>query len=133
MMSLVVAMVCASCGRSGRRSTSARRRPSWCRCARSSYGPIVAAPGTVVMFRFESAEAAAFRARCRLAGNAERAARDALSELPEFSTKRRRLKVAYATALAGLEALQATCAHPEPSFYARERCGCCYAALEPAS
>ena len=106
------------------------------------FGPIIAAPGTVVMFRFESKDAAAFRERCRLAGNAEHDAKHAYREgrwvrcgrgyrcLPDDSPKVRALIAAHDAAIAALEALQAECPHEGRSPYAREHCDCCYAHVE---
>lgn len=136
-----VKMQCQGCARSGLHALDAGR-PSWCRCRRSSFGPIVAAPGTVIMFRFESHEAAEFRERCRLAGNAEYEARHAIRDgrwvragrgyrrLPDGSKRVRELEAAHDKALASLEALQAVCPHTDRCPYNRENCGTCYAHVE---
>jgi hypothetical protein len=98
--------------------------------------------GHVTVFHFRSKEAERFVEECRLAGNAEREARDALSfrfvrcgrgwrELRRSSPTRRRLERAYRSALRRLRACQARCAHPvtERSLYDLGRCGVCYASV----
>lgn len=129
--------ICQKCGRRGMHNGAAK--PRWCRCPKVG-GPYVAPPGFVAVITFESPCDAAFRERCRLLGNAEREARDALSErwvrcgrgwreLGWSSPKRRRLERAYRKALRALEAVQAQCAHDEldRSIFDRGMCGVCYA------
>lgn len=141
-MNTRVKMSCQGCGRSGLRALGSGVRPRWCRCGRASFGPIVAAPGTVVRFTFESESDAAFRDRCRFAGNAERQARDAATSgrwvrsgrgyrrLPETSPKVKALYAAHDATIAALEALQAECPHRDRSMFAPEMCGTCYAHVE---
>ncbi len=116
-------------------------RAPWCTCLARAYGPYVAAPDVVIALRFEDRTEAAFREECRLAGNVEREARDALSgryvragkgfrELPKTSPKRRALEAEYRKACRAHEALQARCAHPERSQFSRAHCGVCHAYVE---
>lgn len=135
-----VKMLCQSCNRTGLHTIGAGK-PRWCRCGKGSHGPIVAAPGTIVRYTFESASDAAFRKECQLAGKEERDARDNLTdrwvkcgkgyrELPMTSPKRQKLEKAYEDALAKLEALQAKCPHEGRSMFDREMCDCCYMHVE---
>lgn len=132
--------VCAGCKRSGLYTLGSGGRPRWCRC-KGIPGVLHPPPGHVTVFHYRSKEEAAFRERCRLAGNAERQARDGLSdrfvrcgrrgwrELPRSSPKRRGLDLAYRRARRTLDALQAACAHDilDRSRDAPEYCGACYA------
>lgn len=134
--------ICQKCGRTGVTQLDGRARPSWCKCPRKGLGgPYVAAPGHVVRFTYESSAAAAFREACRLASNAEREARDNLSqrlvragkgwrELPRSSPKRRALEKAYAKAVRAIEALQARCPHESRSLFNRVFCDVCDAHVE---
>lgn len=108
---------------------------------RTSAVAAVAAPGQVVRFTYESPDAAAFRETCRLASNAEREARDNLSqrfvragsgwrELPRSSPKRRVLEKAYAKAVRAVEALQARCPHASRCLFERVFCDVCRAHVE---
>lgn len=137
---LRVQMLCQTCGRSGLHAFGAIAKPRWCRCVGTS-GPIVMAPGVVMAVRFESADDAAFRERCRVLGNTERTARDALSsrwvrcgrgwrELPRTSPKRQRLERAYASARRALQAAQRECPHRDRSLFDPEMCGTCHAHVE---
>lgn len=138
MKSLRVKMACRGCGRQGVQAFGDCRKLRWCRCVKS-FGPIVAAPGTVVRLMFESEEDARFRERCRLAANAEHDARHAWREgrwvrcgkgyrrLPDNAKKVIALAKAHDDALAALEALQALCSHEGRSIFDREMCDCCYA------
>lgn len=137
-------MLCQSCKRSGKHTFGSNGQPRWCRCRKraGTFGPIVAAPGTILVWRFEAQSDADFREQCRLAGNAQRTALETLRsdkwvrcgkgyrELPRTSAKRRGLEAAYKKALAGLTALQAQCPHGDRSPYQPEYCGCCYAHVE---
>jgi hypothetical protein len=132
-------------------------QPTWCKCADNKGrraaavvkaggammpgGPYVAPPGHVTAFVFESQDAAAFREICRLAGNAERQARDDLSlrwvrsgkgwrELPRSSPKRRALESAYAKASRALDALRARCPHSGRSPFDKTSCDVCYEYVE---
>lgn len=130
--------LCQRCGRQGPMAGEAQ--PAWCTCT-GRCGPYVAPPGHVTVYRFENAEASAFREACRLAGNAMHAAKDRLAEryvrhgrgyreLPPTHPKRRYLYERYAAAWRVLERLQRACAHPERSPYNPEACGVCYARVE---
>lgn len=144
MGALRIPSLCQSCGHQGPVDvgTATSANPPWCTCTgKNKGGPYVAPPGVVVCLSYESKEDSAFREECRLAGNAERHARDDLSlrwvrsgrgwrELPRSSPKRRRLEGAYRKALRALEALQARCAHAERSMFSHEHCGVCYAHVE---
>lgn len=136
-----VKMLCQSCNRTGAHAFGDLQKPRFCRCKAGKVGPIVAAPGTIVCFRFGRTDDTAFREQCRLASNAERRARDVCSlrfvkigedyrELPPMSPKRQRHEKAYAAAIAALEALQAICPHEDRSHYAPEHCDCCHAHVE---
>lgn len=137
-----VKMVCQSCKRAGRQSFGDGSKPRWCRCTKAAHGPIVMAPGVVVMVRFEPSSDAAFRERCRLASNAHREAVETLRsdkwvrcgkgyrELPLDSPTRKKLEASYDSTLAALEALQAECPHRDRSPYQPEYCDCCYAHVE---
>lgn len=134
--------LCQSCGRRGRVAVgSARAKERWCRCPKGKSGPYVSPPGHVTVFHFRSKADAEFRERCRLLGNAERRARDALSgrfvrcgrgwrELPRSAPKRRVLETNYREALRALEKVQALCPHAERSMFAPVMCGVCYAHVE---
>jgi hypothetical protein len=104
-------------------------------------GPHIAPPGHVTRFTYESPAAAAFREACRLASNAEREARDNLSqrfvragtgwrELPSSSPKRRALERAHTNAVRAVEALQARCPHTSRSLFNRVFCDVCHAHVE---
>jgi hypothetical protein len=133
--------LCQSCGERGVMTGESGKVP-WCKCTgKKPGGPYVAPPGFVARFTFEARDAAAFRERCCLAGNAEREARDRLSErwvrcgrgwreLPRSSSKRKALEASYRAALRALEALQTECSHPERSLFAKEYCGVCHARVE---
>lgn len=137
-------MLCQSCNRSGLHTFGSVGQPRWCRCRKGTltFGPIVAAPGTILSWRFEDKADADFREQCRLAGNAEREARDAATSgrwvrcgrgyrrLSDTSPKVVALYAAHDAAIAALEALQAQCPHRDRSPYAREYCDCCYAHVE---
>lgn len=136
-------IVCQGCKKTGRYDSSASDRAPWCTCPARAFGPYVAAPGVVFALVYESKPDAAFRDACRLAGNAERDARDALSgrfvrlrsgkgwrELPKTSPKRRALEGAYRKACRAHEALQARCSHPERCQYSKAHCGVCHAYVE---
>lgn len=143
MNAVKMKMRCQGCAREGVKTFGSLARPRWCRCSGRGFGPIVAAPGTIVRMIFEGPKDAAFRERCRVLGIAERAARDELSkryvrcgrgwrELPESSPKRRALYAAHDAAIADLERAQAECPH-DPfarSMFDRETCGVCYAHVE---
>ncbi len=127
--------MCQTCQCIGSMQLGACGKPAWCACVKGG-GPYVAAPGTIVKITFESHEAAAFREQCRLASNAERGARDDLSqrwvrcgrgyrELPPWSAKCKALARAYALACRALRKLQRQCVHPERSMFNRECCGVC--------
>ena len=103
--------------------------------------PHMAPPGHVTRFTYESSAAANFREACRLASNAEREARDNLSqrfvragtgwrELPSSSPKRRALERAYIKAACAVEALQARCPHESRSIFNRVFCDVCGAHVE---
>lgn len=151
MMSAIPAQ-CATCGGRGKldcdlvrgfRSADFHRRPDWCTCPeKTDGGPFVAPPGVVVAFRYRSPRdpGEGLRDALRAAGNAERAARDALAErfvragkgwreLPKTSKRRQSLERAYARAKAALRKLQAECPHPERSLYDPACCGLCYRRL----
>jgi hypothetical protein len=135
-------ILCQGCKKTGLYDPQSGDEPApWCTCSARAYGPYVAAPGVVIAFRFDAPTDAAFREECRLAGNAEREARDALSgrfvkagkgwrELPKASPKRRALESAYRKACRVCEALQARCTHPERSPYSKAHCGLCHAYVE---
>lgn len=128
---------CQKCGRAGavpRRDTSGRK-PIWCRCPKTG-GPYQAPPGHVTAFIFESPPEAAFSELCRVTSNAERLARDDLSqryvrcgsgyrELPRSSPKRCALEKRYAAALRALRRLQAKCSHPRRCIFNPLACGVC--------
>lgn len=95
------------------------------------------APGHVVSLVFETAPEHALAELCRLAGNAERSARDDLSqrfvrcgrgwrELPRSHPKRAALEGRYTAALRALRKLQRQCKHPRRSMYCSDACGVCY-------
>ena len=133
-------------------------QPAWCSCTdkkgrraeaimvagdsrQHPGGPYVAAPGHTVAFIYESKDDSSFRETCRLAGNAEREARDNLSqrfvrcgkgwrELPRSSPRRRVLEAAYAKASRALEALRARCPHAGRSLFSKAQCDVCYAHVE---
>lgn len=137
---LRVRMICQGCDRGGRHAFGSPGRPGWCRCV-GTFGPIVAAPGTVVELRFDSLTDASFHERCRRLGQAYHDAKDNLTdrwvrcgrgwrELPSTSRKRILLEADYEHALAMLEAAQAECPHLERSLFAPEYCGVCYAHVE---
>lgn len=140
----VVKMLCQSCKRTGRHKFGSGTRPRFCRCKKrgGSFGPIVAAPGTILTWRFEPADVAAFREKCGLASNAERTARDEAQSaywvacgkgyrrLPATSPRVIAAEAAYDAALVALEALQAVCPHEGRSPYAEEYCDCCHAHVE---
>ena len=82
---------------------------------------------------------AAWRERCRLAGNAERGARDAITHArytdsgrkrPDSSPIVRAAVKAYRAALRTLESLQAQCSHPSRSMFSPVHCDVCYAHVE---
>jgi hypothetical protein len=130
--------LCQSCGKQGTTVFGEHGKPAWCACSgRKLGGPYVAAPGFVVAFIYESADAAAFRERCRLAGNAFIAAKDARSsrwvrcgrgwrELPRGYAKRERLERAYTNALRALRKLQRQCPHERASIFDPCMCDCCH-------
>ncbi len=135
-------IVCQGCQKTGLYDPpSADGRATWCTCGARTFGPYVAAPGVVFALVYESQEDAAFRESCRLAGNAERDARDALSgryvrsgkgwrELPKASPKRRALEATYRKACRAHEALQARCSHPSRSQHSKAHCDVCHAYVE---
>lgn len=139
-----VRSLCQGCGEIGTTYLGETRisKPSWCKCTKRSHGPIVAAPGTVVRITFESADDAAFRARCDVASKAFADARDAWStrwvrcgrkgwrELPATSPKVRALDAAYRKAERDLEKLQAECRHPQRSLFSHIHCDVCHAHVE---
>lgn len=133
-------MLCQSCGGTGVHTFGDATKPAWCSCRPGKVGPIVMAPGAVVRLVVESTEDAERREQGRLLGNAEREARDRLSErwvrcgrgwreLPRSSPKRRALEVAYREALRALKRFQATCPHPTRSMFAPEFCDVCHACV----
>lgn len=139
-MSVRVRLLCQSCGNQGAHDFSDSSQPSWCTCTKA-YGPIVAAPGTIVRMTFESKENAVFRAECLIASNAFFEAKDALSErwvkcgrgwreLPASHPKVRGLHKAYNDALAELEWLQSLCRHPSRCLFSRIHCDVCHAHVE---
>lgn len=141
-MSTIPAL-CEGCGRKGTYTMGNTRRPSWCRC-KGTPGILRSPAGVVVCFTFESTDDAVFRERCRLAGNAERQARDNLChrfvrcgkgwrELPRGNSKRDGLERAYSAALRVLRKCQRECVHPSPSHYNPDCCGVCYVAIETAA
>lgn len=139
--------LCQGCGKQGATAIGDREKPEWCTCTGvrkkggCGFGPYVAAPGFVACFTFESKEDAAFRERCRLAGNERHRAKEALSdrwvkcgrgfrELPLSHPKRKALELRYRKALRAEEALQAVCRHPSRSIYFRIFCDVCHAQVE---
>lgn len=150
MNALRMPALCQSCGERGSLGLN-ERKPSWCKCTGKGRkgrkggagggGPYVAPTGFIACFTYFSKEEGAFREQCRLAGNAEREARDGLSarfvrsgagyrELPRSSPRRRALETAYRAALRELERLQALCPHPSRSLFNRVFCDVCYAHVE---
>src|ERR1043166_668447 len=134
-------IVCQGCKKTGCYDAAQGERAPWCTCSARTYGPYVAAPGVIIALRYESQEDAALREEARLAGNAEREARDALSgryvkagkgyrELPKTRPKRRGLESAYRKACRAQEAVQARCSHPERSLFSKAHCGVCHAYVE---
>lgn len=102
-------------------------------------GPVTAPPGHITVYRFETKEQHAFRERCRLAGNAERQARDAITEArwgggekrrPDSHPKVRAALKAYRAAARELEACQARCAHPSRSIFSPVHCDVCHEHVE---
>lgn len=129
--------LCQGCGRLGFLAIGDYSRPGWCRCQKARPGPLVVAPGFVIVLRHESEADAAKREEGRLLGNAERAARDNLSfrfvrcgsgwrELRRSSPKRRALETEYRKARRALEAFQATCGHPTRSIHDSAFCDVCH-------
>jgi hypothetical protein len=137
-----IVALCQSCGQQGVTPFGGHAKPAWCKCTGKKLGgPYVAPPGYIVRFAYESTDDAAFREACRLAGNAEREARDNLSqrfvrsgkgwrELPRSSPKRRALEAAYRKASRALEALRARCPHTGRSLFSKAQCDICYAHVE---
>lgn len=133
---------CDGCGRCGPLPLhgGAAKAP-WCRCTKKAPGPYQAPPGHVTAFIFETREEAAFSELCRVTSNAERQARDDLSqryvrcgagwrELPRSSPTRRALETRYASALRALRRLQAKCSHPRRCIFNPLACGVCRKWLE---
>jgi len=129
--------VCRGCGKQGIKATD--ERPAWCECTGATCGPYQAPAGVVARFTFESGDAAAFREKCRLAGNAERRARDAICDAtyfpsgrkrPGWRSLRRKAIRAHDSAIDRLESLQAQCPHPSRSMFSRVHCDVCYAHVE---
>lgn len=139
---MIVPALCQSCGGSGTYEPDRfSAKPSWCTCLDFG-GPYIAPPGHVTCYRVESKEDAAFRERCRLAGNAERQARDAAicakwvragkgyRELPLSSPKRRTAEFVYRKALRALRRLQRECSHPSRSMFNEQCCDVCFAHVQ---
>lgn len=140
--------LCQGCGAQGPMRSledvkaSGIGKEPWCKCPPKKLGgPYVAPPGFVARFTFESKEEHEFRERCRLAGNAERAAKDAMvgryvkcgrgsRRLPDSHPRVRALLSNWRKAARVLERLQAECSHPERSLFNRIMCGVCYAQVE---
>lgn len=135
--------LCQTCGNRGLMPHGTDEIPSWCTCTgkgpRGGPGPFVAPPGVIVRYIFETPEAAAWRERCRLAGNAERRARDAICEAtyypsgrkrPGWQKLRRAAIRAHDRAIDALEALQLQCSHPSRSMFSPVHCDVCYAHVE---
>lgn len=138
--------VCQSCGERGvmrphaEMLASGTGKEPWCKCGPKKLGgPYVNPPGHVTVFIFESKDAAAFREQCRLAGNAERQARDAITEArytasgrrrPDSSPRVRSALKAHRAAIRAHEKLQAVCSHPSRSIFNRIFCDVCHAQVE---
>lgn len=141
MKVLGVLLVCQSCRNEGPMPVAVADIPEWCTCDRSGRkggpGPYHPPPGVVIRFTFETKDDAAFRERCRLTSNAERQARDAITEATYYPSGRKRPAKfrkaairAYNKSLRALEALQAQCSHPSRSIFNRIFCDVCKAQVE---
>lgn len=138
-----VSLHCQGCDRTGTvKGTRGGKKPSWCRC-KGVAGPFHPPAGVVYRYTFETTDAASFRERGRLLGNAYIEARDALSgrwvrcgrgwrELPRGNAKRERLEAAFAKAKRDLAKHQRACSHPTRSMFAHDRCDVCHAHVAAA-